>query len=288
MPKKVLVTGAAGSLGSQALQALIAHGFAVVAAVRRDVDELPAGAESVRFDFDDAKTFGPALSGVNLLFLIAPPLDPSSPRRLNPVIDAAKDANIEFVVFNSAIGINHNEHSPLRQVERHLMNSGLPYTILRPNFFMENFSKGHTASEIAQGGIYLAAGDAKTSFISAADIAEAVAVAFERAENKAEYDLTGPEALDHAEVAKIVTEATGRPVTYHAIEESAMIDGARQMGLPEPNLQYLAGLYGAVRNGFASPVKDDFHRLTGKQPMTFREFAETNSGAWASTSAGRV
>jgi uncharacterized protein YbjT (DUF2867 family) len=88
-------------------------------------------------------------------------------------------AGVDHIVFISALGVDQNEEAPLRIIERHLMNSGVNHTIIRPNFFMENFSTGFIAPMIAQGGVFLAAGDGKTSFISTRDIAEAAAVAFE-------------------------------------------------------------------------------------------------------------
>ena len=78
-------------------------------------------------------------------------------------------------MFISAFGVNYNEQAPLRMVEHLVRNSGVPYTILRPNFFMENFSEGFLSGSIkTQGAIFLAAGDGKTSFISVQDIAAAV------------------------------------------------------------------------------------------------------------------
>jgi len=99
--------------------------------------------------------------------------------------------------LTAAMGVDAVEPAPLRIVEPHLMASGVPYTILRPNFFMENFSTGFLAPMIKQGGIFLAAADGKTSFISVVDIAEVATVAFQKGLASKEYNLTGPEALDH-------------------------------------------------------------------------------------------
>ena len=160
------------------------------------------------------------------MLLIAPPLDVESPAKLSPVIDRARALGVGHIVLNSALGVDADENAPLRRIERHLMASGAGYTILRPNFFMENFTTGFLAPMIRQGEIYLAAGDGRTSFISTADIAAVAAEAFAGGHQGREYNLTGPEALDHTEVAQLISQASGRTITYHAISEEEMLAGA--------------------------------------------------------------
>jgi len=277
---KILVTGASGVLGRAVVNELVGAGFAVRQGVR-DLKKARSGVEAIRFDYDEPATIKPALEGVHGMCLIAPPLDPTAPTKLKPAIDAAKQAAVGHVVFISAFGANHNEQAPLRIVEHQVMGSGQAYTILRPNFFMENFSDGFLAAPLkAQGAIYLAAGDGKTSFISVADIARVVVESFRRALAGKELDLTGPEALDHAEVAKVLSEVLGREIKYHAISEQEMLEGARRAGMPESAVQYLAALYGAVRAGYAAAVTPEVEKITGRKPVSFREFAQANAAKW--------
>jgi uncharacterized protein YbjT (DUF2867 family) len=165
-------------------------------------------------------------------------------------------------------------------VEKHLMASGVAYTLLRPNFFMENFTTGFLASMIAQGGIFLAAGDAGTSFISVDDIAAVAAAAFDEALFGAELNLTGPTALDHHQVAKIISEASGRQIQYQALTEEAMLQGARDQGLPEAAVQYMGILYNAVRSGWMAAITGDVQRLIGRPPISFGDFARAHADAW--------
>jgi uncharacterized protein YbjT (DUF2867 family) len=253
MSEAILVTGATGNLGRAVVSAL---GDSALQGVR-DLARAASGAPAVRFDYDDPSTFGPALDGAAGLFLISPPLDPAAPAKLGPVIAAAKNAGVRHVVLLSAFGVNHNEQAPLRIVERLVMDSGIPYTILRPNFFMENFRPGKP--------IFLAAGDAKISFLSVRDIAEVVAQTFRRPLVNQELDLTGPEALDHHEVARILG------VKYHSLTEEQMLSGARSHGMPEGNLRYLQMLYSVVRAGYAAAVTDDVERVLGRKPLRFAE-----------------
>src|SRR5580658_4686236 len=183
--------------------------------------------------------------------------------------------------FISAFGFNNNEQAPLRVVEHMVIDSGVAYTIFRPNFFMENFSEVSVAGTInGQNGIFVAAGDGGTSFISVHDIAASVVAAFETPLKNMEFDLTGPEALDHTEVAKIIADVSGRPVAYHSLTKEQMTGGARAAGMPEPAVCYPAVLYGVVREGYAAGITSDVDTVTGKKPVTFKTFAEHTASSW--------
>jgi uncharacterized protein YbjT (DUF2867 family) len=276
----VLVTGASGVLGRAIVAALSDAGIAVRQGVRSP-EKARGDTESVRLDYTEPATFDSAMKGMRGLLLMAPPLDGDAPAKLGPAITHAKKAGIEHIVLISAFGVNHNEQGPLRVVEHMVIDSGVPYTILRPNFFMENFSEGFVSGSIkGQNGIFVAAGDGKTSFISVKDIAASVVAAFKTPLTGREFDLTGPEALDHTAVAKIIGDVSGRPVAYHALTEEQMTAGARAAGMPEPAAGYLAVLYGVVRAGYAAGVTSDVETVTGRKAITFRTFAEEAAVAW--------
>jgi uncharacterized protein YbjT (DUF2867 family) len=279
--KKIVVTGANGNLGSAVVRALANTSMTVIAAgTHPEKMQMPQGIEVRKIDYVRPETVAAALKAVDALFLVAPPLDPEAPAKLNPVIDQAKAAGVRHIVFNSALGVDQNEAAPLRVIEKYLMASGLEYTILRPNFFMENFSSGFLAPMIAQGGIFLAAGDAGTSFISVEDIAAVASAAFEKEYYGAEYNLTGPASLDHAQAAKIISEASGRQIQYHPLAEEAMLQGARDQGMPEGAVQYMGVLYTVVRNGWMAAVTKDVESVIGRPPLTFGDFAQAHAAAW--------
>ena len=279
--KPIFVTGASGILGRAIVPALSRAGLLVRQGLR-DTQKAPeAGVEAVRLDYGDPTTLGTALSGAGGMLLMAPSLDPDAPAKLGPLVERAKDAGVSHIVFISAFGVNHNEQAPLRIVEHLVMNSGVPYTILRPNFFMENFSAGFLAGAIkGQNGIFLAAGDGKTSFISTEDIAAVVATAFSAPLTGQELDLTGTEALDHSEAAAVLSEVSGRQIVYHPLTEEQMEAGARAAGVPEQAIGYLMVLYGVVRAGYAAGVAGEVERVLHRRPLTFREFAQRNAAVW--------
>jgi uncharacterized protein YbjT (DUF2867 family) len=280
VPQQVLVTGATGVLGRVIVDALLEARLPVRQGVRT-LSKATSKAETVHLDYRNPATIAPALAGASAIVLMAPPLDAEAPAFLGPVIAEARRAGVTHIVLISAFGVNHNEQAPLRVVEHLLIDSGVPYTILRPNFLMENFSEGPQANGIRTGGVIpLAAGDGKTSFVSTRDVAAAVVAVLQQSLTGKELDLTGPSAIDHAEVARIISAASGRTVAYQALTEEQMLDGATSHGMPAPAVAYLGVLYGVVRAGHAAGVTNDFETLTGRRPTTFEAFAHAAWGAW--------
>lgn len=265
--KTILVTGASGNLGRAAVAALRNAGFTVRAASRH-----PRTLEnSVHFDYSDHTTHETAIKGANGVLLIAPPLDADAPEKLIPTIDACKFLDVRHIIFISALGVYADEKSPLRIIERHLMDCGVGYTIIRPNFFAENFTTGFLAPMVASGTISVAAGDGRTSFISTADIAAVVTAAFIQGPHSRSHNLTGPAALNYTEVAAILSQGLGKTVEYQPISEEEMVQGAIRNGLPAPAAQYMAFLYSGVRNGWFDVVTDDVQQVTGQAPRTLAE-----------------
>jgi uncharacterized protein YbjT (DUF2867 family) len=278
---KILVTGASGQLGRAVVEALVGRGIGVKAATRSTQKiTWTDWVQPVALDYENATLHKAALDGVSGLFLIAAPLDFDAPAKLMPFIDMAREMGIKHIVFNSALGVDANEQAPLRIIERYLQRTVPAYTILRPNFFMENFSTGFSAPMIMNGEITLAAGEGKTSFISVRDIAEVTGVVFQDKHYGVEYNLTGPERLSYAQVADIISATSGRKVTYHPVSEAEMVERALAGGIPESAVRYLAHLYSAVRNGLMAAVTDDVRTVTGRDPIRFSEFVQSNVKLW--------
>lgn len=282
MTKTIVVTGATGKVGGEVVKALAASGIQVRAATRDPGNYRGGGnVTPVKFDYHEIGTIAPALAGADGLFLIALPLDFEAPQVLAPLIDQAKVAGIKHIVLHSALGVDQNEAAPLRKVERYLMTAGVPYTILRSNFFMDNFVSGSIAQFIHQvDGIFLAAGESKTSFIATRDIAAVTAAAFDQGLTGQEYNLTGPEALDHYQVAAIISEVAGREITYQPMLEGDFREILQKRGMPEAATQYLVMLYQVVRTDYLAKVTGDVLAVTGRAPMRFAAFAAEHADAW--------
>ncbi len=277
----ILVTGASGTVGRAVVEALVESGINVRAATRQlSKINRRERVQPVVFDYDNTGTYEAALDGVAGVYLVAPPLDPKAPAKLIPFIEKAKEMGIKKVVFNSALRADLDERNPLRIIEKHLMNPGLDWIILRPNFFMENFSTGWAAQMIESGQITVPAGDGKTSFISVSDIARVAAVCFKEKRSGAQYNLTGREALSYGDVARIISEVCGRTVTYNPISESEMVKGARGQGMPESAVHYMVQLFAFVREGKMAEITNTVLEVSGKAPISFKEFAQKNADIW--------
>jgi uncharacterized protein YbjT (DUF2867 family) len=282
MANTILVTGASGKVGNEAVAALLSKGYSV-RAVSRHPQQIPGrpSVQPVIMDYLNPASVDKALDGVEAALLIAPPLDSDAPAKLTHFLSVASRKPGFHIVFISAFGVDHSEQAPLRVIEQMIFKSGVNYTILRPNFFMENFTGGSMAESIkTKGVIALAADSAKTAFIAAADIAAVAASAFADKLFGKEFNLTGPDALDHHEVANLIAGALGKKISYIAVPEEELNKGMRAAGLPEPVISYLGMLYGAVRAGYMATVTDDVQRTIGRAPRSFAEFARLNVNAW--------
>ncbi|MES0884008.1 NAD(P)H-binding protein [Roseibium sp. SCP14] len=272
--RKILVTGATGNIGGAVLRSLLDKGFSVRAgSTNPDNAAFSSEVEKTKLVYRETDTVTAALEEVAGVYLIAPPMDPFAHEVLIPFIDEARDAGVEHIILNSSFGVELEDDDALRITEKHLMNSGVNYTIFRPNFVMENFSTGFISPMLETGRILLAAADARTSFISCEDIGAAAARAFRHKLYGREFNLSGPEAIDHADVARMISEYSGKDIQYQAISEDDMLDGARAQGMPEASVQMLGGLYHLTRQGVMARVFDDVETITGVAPQTFARFA---------------
>jgi uncharacterized protein YbjT (DUF2867 family) len=275
MGNKVLVIGATGNVGLPLVKALRDRGEAVKAASRagRPVE----GAEGVVFDISDKATFGPALEGVDRVFLLAPTGTTTPKETLLPVIEAAVERKVK-VVLQSVFGVEADESIPYRQVERALERSGSAHVILRPNWFADNFHIFWKPG-IDHGVIAVPAGDGRSSFVDVRDIADAAAAALttDRFDGKA-FALTGPEALGYADAARILSTVLGRPVAYQAVDDAAFVGMLTGAGVPKDYATFLASIFVPVRAGWTAAVTDAVPVLTGHPARSVETYVRDN--AW--------
>lgn len=276
MSKKILVLGATGTVGRPVVNGLIAKGEAVRAASRSGA-AVP-GAEGFAFDFSKPETIAAALEDVDRLYMLLPAGYLEVKELLLPVVEAAASRKVK-IVFQSVIGVDADDSIPYRQVEIAIEQSGAPYVILRPNWFSDNF---HTfwKQGIDHGQIALPAGDGKSSFIDARDIAESAIAALTSTtfDGKA-YNLNGPEALTYADAAAILSAVTGKPIQYTATSDQAFIDMLKSGGVSADYAAFMASIFYPVRAGWTGAVTNDVSTLTGKSPRTLKAYAEDNLGA---------
>ena len=276
MSQKILVTGATGTIGSQVVSELAKRGAQVRAAARgASKASLPAGVEPVELAFGDTASVDRALAGVSAAFLLTPFSDDQVALGTH-FIDRARAAGVKRIVKLSAIGSDHEPGIQLgrwhRAIERHLEASGIPFTILRPNNFMQNFLGYYPPDK--DGNLYLPWGEGKVSFIDARDIGRVAAVTLTEPghEGKA-YTLTGPAAFGIAEAAATIAKASGRKITYVDVPEAAAREGMLGAGLPAWMTDAMLELHAIDKAGYAAEVNDQVAKLTGTPARSFEDFA---------------
>jgi uncharacterized protein YbjT (DUF2867 family) len=282
MTERILVTGSTGTVGRSIVQELTARGAAVRAATRNPAQlAQQANVEAVFLDYERPESFKLAFAGVGALALLSPPFGPSGEvEQAAGLIAAAQAAGVRHIVKLSVFGAEASADSPHRQVEQIIERSGVAYTHLRPNFYMQNYLT-YFGDDVRRGVIFLPAGDGKQSLVDTRDIGAAFATVLT---NPAEhghraYTLTGAEALDHDQIADHLSRAVGYPVRYANPSPEEYRSAGRAAGTPEPMIESMIQLYGIVAAGWAAAISPDLPILIGRAPISFAQFAVDHATA---------
>ena len=214
------------------------------------------------------------------VFLLRPPQLANVRRDFDPFLLAMLRSDVERVVFLSVRGAERNPLLPHRRIEKALERSGLAWTHLRPNDWMQNFATVHR-DDIRRGELWAPAGRGRTSFVDARDVAEAaVAVLAGQGHERRAYALTGGEEFDLDGAAAVLSEAIGRPVAYRNPGVLAFLRHVRATGRPLSLGLVMTGVYTIARLGLASGTTPELERLTGRPPITLRAFAADHASVW--------
>jgi uncharacterized protein YbjT (DUF2867 family) len=274
----ILITGATGRVGGATLKQLSTRGIPVRALVRNaEKAALVAGplVETVIGDLAQPRSLESALDGITAALLVSP-LDPHQVELQGNFIDAAKRAGRVHVVKISGLGTALD--SSVRsgrwhaQTEKHVEDSGLPFTHLRPPFFMQNILR--FAPTIRASGEFVGSlGQGKVAMIDVDDIA-AVAVTALTTDTHAGkvYVLTGPEALSYSDVAERLSRILGRTVTYKEVSLAVMRERLLASGMPEWHVDVQVDFSTALSAGHASAVTSTVEVVTGRPARTLEQF----------------
>lgn len=285
----ILVVGATGNIGRHVVRGLVEQDIAVRALSRdpqRAAELLPAGVEVIVGDLTSAAAASSALQGVNKAYFATN--GPDVLRAETNLINAARSAGVQHLVKVSVIGSSPDHFVlPARThaaIEEVLAQSDVPVTILRPNWFMENFLGA--ADSINQGAIYGSAGEGRVAFIDSRDTAAAaVAVLTGSGHEGKAYQLTGPAALTFAEAAEQLAAGLGRPVQYVDLSDESFHTALTSGGVPSELAAIYVQINRNAREGNLAETTDTVAQLTGTAPRSLAAFARDYAMVFSRTSA---
>lgn len=227
---------------------------------------------------DDSRleTFRAAFHGCDKLFLLGPTVPNQTQLELNGV-ETAKQAGVQLIVKQSVMCADEGEYALARlhrSVEQGIESSGMAWTFLRPNSFMQNVVTFMGFTIRAESAFYSASGDARISHVDVRDIA-AVAVRALTGPGPVEkaYTLTGPQALTYDELAGELSKTLGRTIRHINLSPEDMKTGMLAQGTHEEIVDWLIDLERSYREAGATLITDDIKRVTGRDPLWFGEFA---------------
>jgi uncharacterized protein YbjT (DUF2867 family) len=294
MVETILVTGASGTVGSEVINQLSsATTDANIRAAAHSIESIKKvikseSVELIQIDYNKPDTLKDALKDVDRVFLLTPfqsDMVELSSKFLKEIENAG---SIKHIVKLSVMGadsepgiIGSRLH---RQVEKMIEDSGIAFTFLRPNFFMQNFVNFFSQSIKEQGAFYLPAGDGNVSFVDVRDIAAVAVQALTKnndgMHNGKAYNITGPEAISYGDAARILSEQVHKKISYVDISEDDARKGMKDTGSDEWTINYMIELFNIIRKGYLSNVTSPVEELTGKKAISFNQFAKDYTEAF--------
>ena len=278
----VLITGLRGKTGREVWKAVAQRKGVMMRGAGRNIAGLGAdGVAATRFDWEDPATWPEAVAGVAAIYLVKPKtIDPAE--TVSVFLKSAKQ--LERVVLLSEIdaGTRH-ESTDERKVERAIEKLPFAWTILRPNWFMQNFSEPGFYLEAVRdhGEITFPAGGQKVSFVDTRDIADVAAEALLQPGHAGKhYTLTGPEALSLAEATGAIGQAAGHPVRHKDPPLDDYLKAHAEKGIARKTIDYYQRIYNCIQQGRGAVVSPDIERVTGHKPRGFSAFVAENRNIW--------
>jgi uncharacterized protein YbjT (DUF2867 family) len=269
----ILVIGG-GSRTGQALVHRLREADVPLRILTRSAEQ--SGPDTVPGDLAKPDTLDAAMSGVDRVFLLSSPAHDEHAWHGN-AIDAAARAGVSHLVRSSILGADPSSKARFirhhGQSDDHLRDSGVPHTILRPNFYSHNVTGGWAPTLDPQGNYYAPAGDARISMLDVRDIAALAFAALTSDEHMGKtYDLTGPEALSHAQACDALSAHLSRPVRYVPVDDetarSAMLGAGLNKWLTDALIELYQDYRRSGTDGYAAQVHTAAFDAIGVKPRT--------------------
>jgi uncharacterized protein YbjT (DUF2867 family) len=289
-PDVILVTGATGNTSSPLVSMLEARGVSIRAMIRRAGDDRRLDVKSaspVVADFDDPASLESALDGVTRAYLVTPSSAAAEEQQVRFAELAARAGVLQIVLLSQYASA---EDSPVRflryhaAVERRIRELGVGYTFLRPNLFMQGLL-GFASTIASDGAFFAPIGVTRVSMVDVRDIADVAAAALTEPGHLGQtYDITGPEAVTHGDVAAALSRALGRSVIFSDVPPEAFGEVMSNLGMPSWQVDGLLEDYEHYRRGEAAAVSPAVREVTGHAPRDINAFARDYAPAFGGPS----
>ncbi|TWP54040.1 hypothetical protein FKR81_00255 [Lentzea tibetensis] len=267
----VVVTGATGKTGQHVAAGAVARGWQVRSATR----SAPPHGDWFPLDWDDESTWAPVFAGCDAAYVIIPFNHPGAAERTPRLMEVAASCGVRRIVLLSSLDVDSAEpDSPLRAAEAAVGRLPVRSAILRPTWFLDNFTTGSFRGMTQAGELRLPAGDGRIPQIDVRDVADVAVAALADGGPEGVLPLTGPEELDHHQVAAALSEGLGRRVTYTSVPVEEFVQVLTTHGFSREYGVFLGAALAEVAAGrLRIPVAGTVERVTGRPGRTALEFA---------------
>ncbi len=281
---KLLITGATGNVGLSVIKHISSEGntlqvFAGVRNIKTDTKKLKDFNVSViSFDFENIQTFKPALKEMDVLFLLRPPQLADVSKFFEPLIAEAIKAKIKQIIFLSVQGVENSKIIPHHKIEKLIVSSKIPFTFLRPAYFMQNFTTTLHLDLVNKQRIYLPAGQTKFTLIDVDDIGAVTAKILSEPQNhiNKSYELTNNETLTFTEMAEKISNGTGMTIKFISPNLLQFYLSKRKENVSPTLIIVMIMLHYLPRFQKTPKTTHWVKMITGQYPKSFDNFVLSN------------
>lgn len=271
MSNTILVTGGTGKTGKRVAERLAKKKIPIRIGSRN---------ADPSFDWNNTSNWPDVLKGIQKVYIAFQPdlAVPGSTKTIGAFVHLAKQAGVQKIVLLSGRG-----EREAQLCEEILIGSGIDWTIVRANWFMQNFSEGFFHESIMAGELVIPDVEAMDPFVDADDIADVVAEALtDDKHSRQVYDLTGPRLISFENAVKTISSALTRPIAFRKVSMEKYAEMLRGYGLPEDYVWLIQYLFTEVMDGRNESVTGDVEKVLGREPVSFEQFvAKTiKTGIW--------
>lgn len=277
--EKILVIGGTGNIGFPLVKYLMqqdnvqvvvgSHKVQHAATILQEFENV----QIKKFDFLDPSTFADAFQGIDKVFFVRPPQLGHPQTDMLPFLTFAQYQNIKQIVFVSLLGVDKNPMTPHHKIEQMILETKIPYTFIRPSFFMQNLNTTHQFDIQEHHDLFIPAGNSRTSFIDTRDIGEIASIVLlnNKYLNK-KLDITGPMALTYSEIAQIMTKTLSIKYTYSQPSLLKFRQKMLKRGLKKDYVNVMVMLYFITQLGNAKEVTDRSRNILPHKPRNIQQF----------------